>query len=385
MTRAAINPVENIAFIDLASQQARIGGAIKAAIDKVLAHGKYIMGPEVKELENILSDFCRVKHTITCSSGTDALIMTLMALGVKSGDAVFVPSFTFAATAEAVAVVGATPVFVDVNADDFNISIKSLADAYTIAQKEGLNTVGIIAVDLFGLPADYDALEAFATQNRLWVLADGAQSMGAEYKGHTVGQMGIAATTSFFPAKPLGCYGDGGAVFTNDDALADTLRSIRVHGKGADKYDNVRLGVNGRLDTIQAAILLEKQKIFSDEIKCRNQIAAYYTNGLKDVILSPVIEKNRKSVWAQYTVQTKNAEARTNIQASLKTAGVPTAVYYPLPLHQQTCYKPYPSAKDMSVCEGLSQKVFSLPMHPYLKPETQDYIIDAVTKAVAEA
>ena len=383
MTQAALKPVENIAFIDLAAQQARIGTDIKNAIDKVLAHGKYIMGPEVKELETVLSDFCGVKHTISCSSGTDALVMTLMALGVKAGDAVFVPSFTFAATAEAVAFIGASPIFVDVNEDDYNISLTSLADAYTVAKAKGLNAVGIIAVDLFGLPADYDALNIFAKDNGLWVMDDGAQSMGAEYKGTNIGQMGIAATTSFFPAKPLGCYGDGGAIFTNDDALADILRSIRVHGKGTDKYDNVRLGVNGRLDTIQAAILLEKQKIFADEIESRNRIAAYYNAGLKDVLVTPVIEPSRKSAWAQYTLQAPNAKARTSIQASLKDAGVPTAVYYPLPLHQQTCYKSYPAAKDMGICEALSQKVFSLPMHPYLSSDTQDYIIDAVKKAVA--
>lgn len=384
MTQAALKPVENIAFIDLAAQQQRIGDKIKSAMNNVLSHGKYIMGPEVKEFETMLSDFCGVKHTISCSSGTDALVMVLMALGVKAGDAVFVPSFTFAATAEAVAVLGASPVFVDVNADDYNISLESLKDAYTVAKQEGLNTVGIIAVDLFGLPADYDVINDFAQSHDLWVMDDGAQSMGAEYKGTNIGQMGIAATTSFFPAKPLGCYGDGGAIFTNDDQLADTLRSIRVHGKGSDKYDNVRLGVNGRLDTLQAAILIEKQKIFSDEIQHRNQIASYYNAGLKDVIKTPVIDAERKSVWAQYTLQAENGEARSSIQASLKDAGVPTAVYYPLPLHQQTCYKSYPAAKNMGICEALSQKVFSLPMHPYLSSDTQDYIIDAVKKAVAQ-
>ncbi len=383
MTQAALKPVESIEFIDLAAQQARIGSDIKTAIDKVLAHGKYIMGPEIAELEKVLSEFCGVKHTITCSSGTDALVMTLMALGVKAGDAVFVPSFTFAATAEAVAFIGASPVFVDVNEDDYNINLQSLKNAYSVAKDEGLNAVGIIAVDLFGLPADYDALDAFAKSNGLWIMDDGAQSMGAEYKERNIGQMGIAATTSFFPAKPLGCYGDGGAIFTNDDALAETLRSIRVHGKGTDKYDNVRLGVNGRLDTLQAAILLEKHKIFADEIESRNRIASYYNKGLKDVLLTPVIDETRKSAWAQYTLQAPSAQARTSIQAELKDVGVPTAVYYPLPLHQQTCYKPYPSATNMSVCEALSQKVFSLPMHPYLKHDTQDYIITAVKKTVA--
>lgn len=385
MTQPALKPIESINFIDLAAQQARIGAQIKAAMDKVLSHGAYIMGPEVKELENVLSSFSGVKHTITCSSGTDALVMALMALDVKAGEAVFVPSFTFAATAEAVAFLGAVPVFVDVNPDDYNLSLESLKNAYGVAQEKGLKAVGIIPVDLFGLSADYDAIDAFAKEKGLWVLADGAQSMGAEYKGRMVAQMGNAATTSFFPAKPLGCYGDGGAIFTNDDALADLLRSIRVHGKGTDKYDNVRLGVNGRLDTLQAAILIEKQKIFAYEIESRGAVASYYNAGLEGVLKTPIIDETRKCVWAQYTLQCSGAEERSSIQASLKDAGVPSAVYYPLPLHQQTCYKKYPSAQDMSTCEALSQKVFSLPMHPYLKPETQDYIIDAVKKAVNTA
>ena len=384
MTQAALKPVENIAFIDLNAQQERIGTNIRTAIDKVLAHGKYIMGPEVKELEETLATFCGVKHTISCSSGTDALIMTLMALGVKSGDAVFVPSFTFAATAEAIAVLGATPVFVDVNPDDYNINLDSLKDAYDVAQTKQLNTTGIIAVDLFGLPADYDALNAFAEKNNLWIIADSAQSLGAEHKGNSIGQMGIASTTSFFPAKPLGCYGDGGAIFTNNDTLADTLRSIRVHGKGNDKYDNVRLGMNGRLDTLQAAILIEKQKIFADEIETRNKIAAYYNEALSGILQTPVIEPSRKCAWAQYTLRTAGAQTRAKITTALKNAGIPTAIYYPLPLHQQTCYKSYPSAKDMSICEALSQQVFSLPMHPYLEPETQNFIIDTIKKAVAE-
>ncbi len=379
---AALKPVENIAFIDLATQQAQIGQKIRTAIDTVLTHGKYIMGPEVKELETQLSKFCSVKHTISCSSGTDALVMTLMALGVKSGDAVFLPSFTFAATAEAVAILGATPVFIDVSADDYNINITSLRDTYDQIKDTDLNPVGIISVDLFGLPANFDTLDAFTKENDLWLMNDAAQSLGAEYNGQSIGQMGIAATTSFFPAKPLGCYGDGGAIFTNDDELADKLRSIRVHGKGSDKYDNVRLGVNGRLDTIQAAILLEKFKIFPDEIKRRNDVARYYNEGLKDILQTPVIEENRLSAWAQYTLQAPNEETRSKITASLKEAGIPTAIYYPLPLHQQTCYKNYPAAPNMSTCESLAKTVFSLPMHPYLEPDTQDYIIQEIKKAV---
>lgn len=385
MTQAALKTVNKIEFIDLHAQQTLIGSEIRASIEKVLTHGKYIMGPEIDELENILSKFCGVKNTITCSNGTDALIMALMALDIKAGDAVLTPSFTFAATAEAIAFLGATPVFVDVNPDDYNINIASLKNAYLFAKENKLNVKGIIAVDLFGLPADYDALDTFAKECSLWVMADAAQSLGATYKGRSVGQMGIITTTSFFPAKPLGCYGDGGAIFTNDDALAEKLRSIRVHGKGTDKYDNVRLGLNGRLDTLQAAILIEKQKIFPDEIESRNKIASYYNESLKGILQTPVIENTRRSVWAQYTLRARNSQMRTKIIRSLTDAGIPTAIYYPLPLHKQTCYKTYPTAEDMSVSEALSQEVFSLPMHPYLKPDEQNHIIDAVKKAVASA
>tara|TARA_B100001989_G_scaffold250917_1_gene228970 strand:- start:361 stop:1518 length:1158 start_codon:yes stop_codon:yes gene_type:complete len=377
----ALKSIGNIPFIDLAFQQSLIQNEIKTAIDKVLAHGKYIMGPEVTALEETLSKACGAKHTISCSSGTDALVMALMALGIKSGDAVLVPSFTFAATAEAVAILGATPVFVDVNEDDYNISLSSLKSAYDIAKNDQLNVAGIIAVDLFGLPAEYDAIEDFAKTNNLWVMADAAQSFGGKYKDKPVGLNGLITTTSFFPAKPLGCYGDGGAIFTDDDEIADILRSIRVHGKGSDKYDNVRLGVNGRLDTIQAAILLEKHKIFENEIEKRNKVACYYNEGLKNIVKIPVIDNHRLSAWAQYTVQVENAEERSRITAELKEAGIPTAIYYPLPLHQQTCYKDYPASPDMSICKSLSQKVFSLPMHPYLTTETQDYIIEALKKA----
>lgn len=383
MSQPALKPVENIQFIDLAAQQKRIKSEIDAAITKVLSHGKYIMGPEVKELEDVLCSFLGVKHTVSCSNGTDALVMALMALGVEAGDAVLVPSFTFAATAEAVAILGAVPVFIDIDERSYNISLESVKDAYSVAKVQGLKTVGLISVDLFGLCVDYDELESFTKENGLWLIADAAQSMGAEYKGKKIGNYGDVTTTSFFPAKPLGCYGDGGAIFTDNDEIADKMRSIRVHGKGSDKYDNVRLGVNGRLDTLQAAILLEKQKIFADEIEKRNHVAAYYNKRLSDVIQTPIIPDNGTCVWAQYTLQTKDAAERTKVQARLKDSGVPSAVYYPMPLHQQSAYKHYPAAKDLSTCERLSQCVFSLPMHPYLTPDCQDYIIDAVKKALA--
>ena len=383
MTQPALKQNPDIQFIDLAAQQERIKTEIDTAISNVLSHGKYIMGPEVKELENVLSSFLNVKHTVSCSSGTDALVMALMALDVKAGDAVLVPSFTFAATAEAVAILGAIPVFIDIDERHYNITLESVQDAYSAAQNEGLNVVGLISVDLFGLCADYEGLEGFTKDKNIWLMADAAQSMGAEYNGKKIGNYGDVTTTSFFPAKPLGCYGDGGAIFTNNDDLAAKMESIRVHGKGSDKYDNVRLGVNGRLDTLQAAILLEKQKIFADEIEKRNHVAAYYNKNLEGVLPTPVIPENGTCVWAQYTLQAKDEAHRSHIQSALKESGVPMAVYYPMPLHQQTAYKHYPAAKDMSTCERLSKCVFSLPMHPYLEPDTQDYIIEAVKKAAA--
>ena len=380
-SNAALKPVENIAFIDLAAQQARIKDKIDNALSTVLAHGKYIMGPEVQQFEADLGSYTGAKHTISCSSGTDALVMALMALGVQAGDAVFVPSFTFAATAEAVAILGAIPVFVDVDAKNYNIDLSSLEAAYETNAALNHKAVGIIAVDLFGLPANYEALNSFAEQKGLWVMADSAQSLGGRSNNQNVGQMARVTTTSFFPAKPLGCYGDGGAIFTDDDDLAAKLRSIRVHGKGNDKYDNVRLGVNGRLDTLQAAILIEKLKIFPEEIVSRNRVAAYYNENLSDIIQTPFKDDQTTCAWAQYTLQLSEKN-RQYVLDQLKAAGVPTAVYYPLPLHQQTCYKDYPSAPDMGTCEKLSQTVFSLPMHPYLKPDTQDYIIQEVRKAL---
>lgn len=380
---AHAQPFGSIDFIDLKAQQDRISAPLKAAIDGVLAHGRYIMGPEIGTLETNLSEFCGAKHTITCSSGTDALTMALMALGVKPGDAVFVPSFTFASTAESVAFLGATPVFVDVNENDYNLSIESLESAYASIKDHDLKLVGIIPVDLFGLSADYDAIKSFADAHNLWIIADAAQSWGATYKDKNIGQLGNITTTSFFPAKPLGCYGDGGAICTDDDLLAEKMRSIRVHGKGSDKYDNVRLGINGRLDTLQAAILIEKLKIFADEVQSRQRVAQYYNEHLENVIKTPIIEKDRGCAWAQYTLDLGEAGKREAVQATLKAGGIPTAVYYPLPLHLQTCYKDYPSAPDMSVSENLSQRVFSLPMHPYLETDIQDHIIETLKRALS--
>jgi dTDP-4-amino-4,6-dideoxygalactose transaminase len=367
-----------IAFIDLAAQRKRIGSAMDEAILRVVNHGGYIMGPEVKALEADLSAFCGAKHSISCANGTDALAMVLMAKGVKAGDAILCPSFTFAATAEVVAWVGATPIFVDVREDTFNLDVASLEAGLKTARSLKLNPVGVVPVDLFGLPADYAPIEAFCAREGLWLMCDAAQSFGASYQGRKVGVIGDVTTTSFFPAKPLGCYGDGGAIFTNDDELATVLRSIRVHGQGSEKYDNVRIGVNGRLDTMQAAVLIEKLKIFPSEIAARERVAQYYNEHLRDVAVVPEVPEGYTSVWAQYTLRMAGFD-REQFQADLKAAGVPTAVYYPKPLHQQTAYKGYPVAGNgLPVSERLAQEVVSLPMHPYLTPEVQDRIIAAI-------
>ena len=355
-------------FIDLKAQQERIRPQIDMAIKRVLDHGVYIMGPEVYELEEQLAEFCGVKHAITCANGTDALGLGLMAKNVKSGDAIFVPSFTFAATAEVVAWMGATPIFIDSLEDTYNIDPKSLQQGIQTAKKLGLNPVGIIAVDLFGQPADYDAIQEIADEHNLWVIADGAQSFGASYKGRKVGNIGDIATTSFFPAKPLGCYGDGGAIFTNDDGLAAIIKSLRVHGQGADKYDNVRVGMNGRLDTIQSAVLLEKLKIFPDELAARQRTADAYGEALKDIVRVPFVVKDVTSTWAQYTVKLPKNSDRNKLIADLKEAGIPTVVYYVKPLHLQTAYKHYPTATGgyLPVCEMLANEVLSLPMSGYV-------------------
>lgn len=355
-------------FINVKAQQDKIRIQIDSSIKKVLDHGHYIMGPEVFGLEKKLEEFCGVQHAITCSNGTDALAMCLMAKSVGSGDAVFVPSFTFAATAEVVALIGATPVFVDSLPDTYNMDPQSLQEGIAVAENLGLRPKGIITVDLFGQPADYDAIQNIANEYCLWILADGAQSFGATYKGRRVGCFGDMTTTSFFPAKPLGCYGDGGAVFTNDDDLANVLRSLRVHGQGTDKYDNVHIGINGRLDTIQAAILLEKLKIFPEEMRHRRTLAEYYNIVLEGIVETPRILDDVESVWAQYTVMLPSGCDREKLMSELKKNGVPTAVYYIKPLHLQKAYKHYPVAhkRGLPVCETLSQRVLSLPMSGYV-------------------
>jgi dTDP-4-amino-4,6-dideoxygalactose transaminase len=372
-----------IPFIDLAAQRARLGSAVDEAILRVVDHGGYIMGPEVATLEAELAAFCGAKHVISCANGTDALAMVLMAKGVRPGDAVFCPSFTFAATAEVVAWLGATPVFVDVLEDSFNLDPASLERALETARRLKLRLAGVIPVDLFGQPADYAAIERICAREGLWLLCDAAQSFGAQYGARKVGSIGDATTTSFFPAKPLGCYGDGGAIFTDDDELAAVLRSIRVHGQGSDKYENVRIGVNGRLDTMQAAVLIEKLKIFPDEIETRERVARRYNDLLGDVAIVPELADGNTSVWAQYTLRIPDGD-RAAFQAALKAQGVPTAIYYPKPLHRQTAYKAYPSAGNgLPVSERLSAEVVSLPMHPYLTEEVQDRVVAAVRQVLA--
>ena len=371
--------MEQVEFIDLKAQQRRLGDRIPRAIQKVLDHGRFIMGPEVAELEENLSGFTGARYVITCASGTDALIMALLAQGTGPGDAVFVPSFTFVATAEVVALLGAAPVFVDVEADSFLLDPAGLGAALETATRAGLAPKGIIPVDLFGQPANYGEINRFAGEHGLFVIADGAQSFGAELNGKKVGSLAELTATSFFPAKPLGCYGDGGALFTDDDELAGKLRSLRIHGKGTDKYDNVNIGINGRLDTIQAAILLEKLAVFPEEIVLRNQVADRYCAQLEDSVDVPAASAGCASVWAQYTIKSTERDA---IAERLKECSVPTSVYYPKPLHLQTAYSDFPGAPDLSVSERLAATVLSLPMHPYLEKETQSWICNIIRQAL---
>jgi dTDP-4-amino-4,6-dideoxygalactose transaminase len=372
-----------IPFIDVAAQRRRLGQAIDDAVARVLAHCQFLMGPEVDVFEKRLAGFCGAKHAISCASGTDALLLVLMAEGVKAGDAVFCPSFTFAATAEVVALAGATPVFVDVQAETFNIDAESLKRAVGTAKQAGLKPKAVIPVDLFGLPADHDAIADIAAADKLFVLDDAAQAFGAIYENRKLGTLALATATSFFPSKPLACYGDGGAVLTDDDALAATIKSLRTHGEGADKYDNVRIGMTARLDTIQAAVLIEKLKIFPDEIAVRDQVANRYADGLVDIAIVPRVPGGSTSVWAQYTIRLKPGR-RDELAVTLRAQGIPTGIYYPKPLHRQTAYRGFPiAAGGLPVTERLADEVISLPMHAYLDVATQDRIIGAVRRALA--
>ena len=375
---------EPVPFIDIAAQRSRLGKSIDDAVSRVLNHCQFIGGPEVTQLEAALATYSGAKHVISCASGTDALLMVLMAKKLGPGDAVFCPSFTFCATGEAVALTGASPVFVDVDAATYNMDVASLKRAIATAKAQGLTPRAIIPVDLFGQPADHDAIAAVAEAEGLFVLDDAAQAFGATYKGKRLGTAALATATSFFPAKPLGCYGDGGAIFTDDDELAADLRSIRVHGQGSDKYDNVRLGLTGRLDTIQAAVLLEKLKIFDDEIAARNKVAERYARSLGNIVTVPRVTEGNTSIWACYTIRLPNGTDRDAFAASLKAQGVPTAIYYVKSVHMQTAYAGYPVADGgLPVCEALSSDVISLPVHAYLDEATQERVIEAVRHALA--
>lgn len=363
-------------FVDLAAQRDRLGGKIETAISKVISHQQFIMGPEISQLENLLAEFSGAKHAITCSSGTDALALLLLGLGIKPGDMVICPSFTFCATAEVIAWLGAVPLFVDVDISTFNIDPDNIQNAIDNAENDGYRVAGIISVDLFGRPADYESLEKLAEDNGKWLLCDAAQSFGASSNGRKVGTFGKATATSFFPAKPLGCYGDGGAVFTNDDELASLVKSLRVHGKGEHKYDNIHIGMAARMDTIQAAILIEKLSIFPEEINKRRNIAKRYNDTIskwRDVITP---DYHEGSTWAQYTLQVDPTK-REDIQKQLKQAGIPTQIYYPIPLHKQKAYKTYPIAgEELPISDQLADSVLSLPVHPYISVIEQDIICE---------
>ncbi len=368
-------------FVDLNAQFRAIEPDIRAAIERVLQHGQFIMGPEVRALEEELADYCGVEHAITTASGTDALLMALMAYRIGPGDAVIAPPFTFVATAEVIQLLGATTVFVDVEEDSFNLDPARLAETIARVRRRGkLNLRGVIPVDLFGLPANYDAIEPLAREHGLFVLADAAQSFGGAFNGRKAGAFGDVAATSFFPAKPLGCYGDGGALFTDDAELAELARSIRVHGMGANRYDNVRTGITGRLDTLQAAVLRCKLKVFDRELAARRRAADFYTRELEGVVQTPRIPRGGQSAWAQYTVRSPHRDA---IRAHLQSQNIPTAIYYPRPLHLQPAFTQADGAGvAMPVSELLAREVFSLPMHPYLEEAEQREIVEAVKGAV---
>ncbi|MCH7543246.1 MAG: DegT/DnrJ/EryC1/StrS aminotransferase family protein [Proteobacteria bacterium] len=368
-------------FVDLKAQQRRLGGRIRARIDAVLGHREFILGPEVTELEAALARFTGAAHAIGVSSGTDALLIALMAEGIGAGAAVFMPAFGFAATAEVALALGAEPVFVDVEPESFNIDAQDLDRRVGAVLTAGrLAPAAVIAVDLFGLPADYAALENVARRHRLLVLADAAQSFGGRIGEVPVGRLAPVTATSFYPSKPLGCYGDGGAIFTGDDDRAARMRSIRVHGQGADPSDIVRLGVNGRLDTLQAAILLAKLEVFAEELAARETLAALYDQGLKDLVAAPPRIPGRQCAWAVYSILT---DRRDQLRQALAGEGIPTMTYYPRPLHLQPAFERYGDGMgSLPISEGLCARILSLPMHPYMDRDTAGRIIDAVARAL---
>ena len=389
-------------FIDLETQQKRIKSEIDRRMQAVLSHGQYINGPEVKELETALASYVGIKHAVCCASGTDALLMALMAYGVSPGDAIFTTPFTFIATAEVISLLGATPVFVDIDPCTMNIDPAKLDLAiqalkandrsiYPLPVTHGFSPapMGTIPVDLFGLPADYDPINDIARRHGLFVIEDAAQSFGGEYNGKKSCSLAEVACTSFFPAKPLGCYGDGGMCFTDDDKIVETLRSVRVHGMGGNKYDNVRIGINGRLDTLHAAILLAKFGIFPEEVELRQERAVVYTELLSRKLAETsnftlqTIPSGSKSVWAQYSILARDEEHRSEIQSHLKNAGIPTAVYYPKPLHLQEAFASLGYKEgDFPVSEDYAKRIFSIPMHPYLAESDQEMIVETIFHAL---
>lgn len=371
-----------INFIDLGAQQARIKDQIDAGLARVLAHGQYILGPEVKELEQRLAQFAGADHALGCANGTDAILLPLMAWNIGADDAVFCPSFTYCATAEVIALRGATPIFVDVKRDDYNMCPDSLARAIAQVKSDGqLTPRAIIAVDLFGRCADYPAIAPLAKEHGLKLISDNAQAFGTTLNGNPPSHWADAVTTSFFPAKPLGCYGDGGAVMTDDADLLSVMKSLHVHGSGTDKYDNVRVGLNSRLDTMQAAVLLAKLDVFEDEIEMRGRVAARYISKLKNHVLRvPILDNHIRNTWAQFTIEVPTPD---ELQAKLRTAGIPSARYYPRPIHLQTVYEDYPVEGECLVhTEDAMTKVIALPMYPDLDEPTQDVIIEAIKAAL---
>ena len=373
----------NIAFIDLAQQQARIRDKIDAGLTAVLNHGAYIMGPEVGALESRLRDWTKATHNISCSSGTDALLLALHGLELQPGQGVIVPSFTFAASAEVMPTMGAIPIFAEVEADSFNLDPNKLEAALAAGKAANIDVVGIIGVGLFGQPANYDAIRTFANAHDLWLIDDAAQSFGAQWQGHPVGQLADVTCTSFFPAKPLGAYGDGGAVFTDDDKIADIIRSCRIHGMGKDKYENIRIGMTGRLDSMQAVVLDAKLDIFEEELVLRQAVADRYQALIGDVVDTPRLAAGATSSWAQYCIKLPKTSNRDHVIKHLGASGVPTAIYYPIPMHQQPPYKAFPQSQcGLGVTLDLCRRVLALPMHPYLDEAQQQHIAAELRNAL---
>ena len=368
-------------FIDLKTQQSRIREKIDKRIKSVLDHGKYIMGPEVFELEEMLANYVGVKYCISCSSGTDALLIPLMANGIGPGDAVITSPFTYIATAEVISLLGAEPVFLDIYEDTYNLNPDCIDDAIKDSERKGLNAKAIIPVDLFGLPARYRLITELANKYDLIIIEDAAQGFGGSIGGEKAGSFGHVASTSFFPAKPLGCYGDGGAIFTDDEELTEIMRSVRIHGSGTDKYENTRIGINGRLDTFQAAVLLEKLSIFDDELRLRNEVADYYSSNINNNLVKPFIPKNYTSSWAQYSILASTESERIGIMSALNQLNIPSMIYYKTPLHLQRVFEGLGYEKgDFPISERVSRQIFSIPMHPYLNREEQNMIIEVINR-----